>query len=77
MGVLVVGAVVVAVGAVGSAVRDGGLGVEVDLLDVEAVGVRGVEAGEDARFGAGEVGAGGCDDGEGGWCGGEEVPCQG
>ena len=69
------GAVIVAVGAVCGAVGDGGLGGEVEGLDIEAGGVGGREGEgvEDAGFGAGEVGAGGGDDGEGRGRGGEEV----
>ena len=73
------GAVVVAGAAVGGGGGDGGLGVEVEGLDVEAGGLRGAqgEGVEDAGFGAGEVGAGGRDDGEGRGRGAEEVPGQG
>ena len=74
MYVFVAGAVVVPVGAVGSAGGDGGLGGEVEVLDVEAGAVRGVQAGEDTGSRAGEVGARGCDDGEGWGRGGKEVP---
>jgi hypothetical protein len=66
MGILGLGAVVVSVFAVGGCVGDGRFAVEVDVLDVEARGVgRGeVETVEDASFGAGGIGAGGCDYGE-------------
>jgi hypothetical protein len=66
MGILGLGAVIVSVFAVGGCVGDGGFGVEVEVLDVEARGVgRGeVETIEDAGFGAGGIRAGGCDDGE-------------
>ena len=77
---LVLRSVIIAVLAVGGCVGDGGLGVEVDELDVEARRLRGggeVEAVEDAGFGAREVGAGGCNDGEGGRSGAEEVAGEG
>jgi hypothetical protein len=72
------GAVIVAVFAVGVCVGDRGLGVEVDFLDVKAKGVGSgkAEAVEDAGPDAGWVRAGSCYNREGGGCGGEEVSGQ-
>lgn len=63
---LVARSVVVSLFAVGGEIGDGGFGLDVAVLHVESLVVLRRDAFEEARGGAGDVGAGGCDDWDGG-----------